>query len=323
MIKIKLTNTAFSANGETILASAVTNDVIIEHSCLNGRCGLCKAKVLSGESIATNFEFGLNDDERNNNYILTCVRTPKTDISLDLEGILGFKLEPPRILPVKIHEIEKINDEVVRVVLRFPPKVNFKFIPGQYVNIIKGDIKRSYSIASNENENLLVFYIRKYADGIMSEYFFNKASVSDLLRIEGPFGTFFLRKESKKNIVFLATGTGIAPVLSILSNKENKDILENRNIYLFHGGKFIHELILKPLFENSRLKYFPVLSKEMSVGCYSGYVQDILLAQKLDLCNTTVYACGSPNMIKESKLLLSKAGLEDNHFLSDGFFVSN
>jgi len=325
MFNIKLNNIIFTAQvGKSIFLSALENDILIEHSCLNGRCSNCKAKVIEGSSTASTFELGLNEDEKADNYILTCVREPLSELTLDLNAITGVKLEKPKTFPVKIYEILMLNESVLKLVLRFPPTTDFKFISGQYVNIIKDDVKRSYSIGGIENGNMIVFYIKKYEQGLMSEYLFNHAKSDDLLRIEGPFGTFFLRQQSKKNLILLATGTGIAPFISILTDARCTETLKNRNIYLFHGGRLKEDLILKTFLEKQQIHYFPVLSRENSSGCHNGYIQDVIINQNLDLANATVYACGSNSMIESAKkLLIEKKSLSVNQFYSDAFLVTN
>jgi CDP-4-dehydro-6-deoxyglucose reductase len=323
MFDIKLNNVTFNAQiGKSIFLSALENDILIEHSCLNGRCSNCKAKVIEGSSVASTFELGLNEDEKAENYILTCVREPLSELTLDLSAITGVKLEKPKIFSVKIHEILILNESILKLVLRFPPTAAFKFIPGQYVNIIKGDIKRSYSIGGIENGNMIVFYIKKYEEGLMSEYLFNQAKSSDLLRIEGPFGTFFLRQQNKKNLILLATGTGIAPFISILTDAKCTETLKNKNVYLFHGGRLKEDLILKTFLEKQQIHYFPVLSRENISGYHSGYVQDVIIDQNLDLADTTVYACGSNYMIEAAKKLLIEKSLNESQFYSDAFVVT-
>ncbi|WP_298247470.1 FAD-binding oxidoreductase [uncultured Christiangramia sp.] len=168
------------------------------------------------------------------------------------------------------------------------------------MNIIKGSIKRSYSVAGyNESDNSLEFYIKYYPGGALSEYWFNSASKNDLLRIEGPKGTFFIRDTSSiDNIIFLATGTGIAPVKSILEILARNHSI-SKNVYLFWGARYADELFLDPKLIYSNLNYFPVLSRDNKTLVNRGYVQNILLEKNIDLRNSMVYACGSNNMIKE------------------------
>lgn len=324
MFRLQLNNATFNGlTDRTIFQSAQEHAVLIEHSCLSGRCSSCKAKVISGCSEATVGELGLTEEEKNENYILTCVRRPTSDMVLDLDVISGVQFEKSRTLPAKIHSVSMVVDDVVKLVLRFPPNSNFKFLAGQYVNIIRGAVKRSYSIGGIDPLGMLIFYIKKYQNGEMSNYLFNESKQNDLVRIEGPLGTFFLRENSLENLVFLATGTGIAPILSILLDAKNKDILNTRNIYLFHGGRLESDLLEKDMLKDLDIFYFPTLSREKKENFNQGYIQQILMNQNLDLGKTSVYACGSTNMIEDAKTLLLSNGLPLNQFYSDAFLESN
>jgi CDP-4-dehydro-6-deoxyglucose reductase len=324
MIEIKLNNVTFEASDEkTIFQNAIEQSILINHSCLTGRCSSCKAKVKGGTTKAIENELGLSDDDKSHDYILTCVRKPTSNLILDLDVIIGVNIEKPKTIPVKIQSVALIKTDVIKLVLRYPPKVYFNFLPGQYINIIKADIKRSYSIGGIDASGNLVFYIKNYENGKMSNYLFNSAKENDLLRIEGPLGSFFLRENSLENIVFLATGTGIAPILSMLSNEVNKTSLKNKNVYLFHGGRYETDLLEKDILKEFNISYIPVLSREKRDNFFYGYVQDIVINQRIDLENTSVYACGSNNMIEDAKLLLLKNGLHRNQFYSDAFLESN
>jgi CDP-4-dehydro-6-deoxyglucose reductase len=221
-----------------------------------------------------------------------------------------------------------LTDEVIKLVLRIPPNSNFNFNSGQYVNIFKASVKRSYSIANNfNNGNQLHFFIKYYDKGLMSEYFFNKAKLNDLLRIEGPIGTFFLRNTPIKNIIFLSTGTGIAPVKAILESlisSETKYL--NKKFWIIHGARYKKDLFWNPSIKNTNLdiEYVPVLSRENEnwKGA-KGYVQHIVLNKQIDLSDSQVYACGSNEMIESAKNLLCCSGLEEINFFSDAFIQTN
>jgi CDP-4-dehydro-6-deoxyglucose reductase len=194
-------------------------------------------------------------------------------------------------------------------------------LSGQYVNFIKDDYKRSYSVANHNKSSNLVFFIKRYQGGLFSNYLFNEAKVNDLLRIEGPIGTFFLRNTDKDNIIFLATGTGIAPVKAILEqmNEDNTGLL-NKNIFLFFGGRFSEDLFWKPEFTNINVTFIPVLSRnEEGWDGSIGYVQDILLSKSINLSDAVVYACGSEKMINDSSKVLIQNGLSEDSFYSDAF----
>lgn len=329
MFEVQLKNgKVFSCDSETnILTAAKQAGFILEHSCLNARCRSCKVKVLQGEVVREQEEFVLSDEEIKEGFVLSCNAKPISNIKLDIEDLGGVKLQKSTVLSAKIDVIETIEADILRLVLRLPPSSKFKFLPGQYVNLIKGDIKRSYSIANFPREdNKIEFYIRKYNGGLMSDYFFSKARSNDLLRLEGPLGTFFYRNnESIKDIIFLATGTGIAPVKAILEGfNEDSKYLNDKNIWLFWGGRYQRDIFFNPKFNLKNFIFTPVLSRENKEWQgEKGYVQDILLKQGIDFKNAVVYACGSNNMIISAKQLLIENNLIESNFYSDAFVSSN
>lgn len=323
MFRIELKNNKhFSCDEiDTILVGAQKENVNLNYSCKTGRCQSCKAKVISGTTKAEFDEFGLSEEDEKNGFILTCVRTPTSDVVLDMDDLSDYKLESIKTLPSKINKITKISADVIELELRIPPNSTFNYLSGQYVNFIKDDYKRSYSVANYNKSANLVFFIKKYPGGVFSNYLFNEAKVNDLLRIEGPLGTFFLRNTDKKNIIFLATGTGIAPVKAILEQMNDDNTgLRSKNIFLFFGGRFSEDLFWKPEFSNINVNFIPVLSKNTEDWDGStGYVQDILLSKSINLSDSVVYACGSENMINDSNKILIQNGLSEDSFYSDAF----
>lgn len=326
MFKINLKNDIhfLCASEDTILYGAQKENITLDHSCKTGRCQSCKAKVISGTSIATVDETGLSDEDKAKGYVLTCVRTPTSDITLDVEDLSAYSLEQIRTIPSKVDKITLISSNVIELQLRMPPNASFRYLSGQYINIIKGDYKRSYSIANTHSNSNLVFFIKNYGGGKFSTYLFNEAKINDLLRIEGPIGTFFYRNTPKKNILFLATGTGIAPIKAILEqfNENNSDV-KDKNIYLFFGGRTEEDLFWSPKFNTIEVRFIPVLSRSTTdwKGA-KGYVQDVVLSTGIELSDSVLYACGSENMIRDSRTLLTNNGLSEEVFYSDAFISS-
>jgi len=328
MFKIKLKNNkTFTCDKDsTIFEAAKKSNIVLEHSCLSSRCRSCVVKVLSGNTINKEEELVLSEEDKNKNFVLSCNAKPLSDLELDIEDQGEITLFDKKIIPSKINSIEKLTDDVLKVTLRIPPNSNFKFNSGQYVNIIKGNLTRSYSIAnSSDHKNQLEFFIKKYTNGLMSAYFFNEAKINDLLRLEGPIGTFFLRDSSLKNIIFLATGTGIAPVKSILEGLEKShEQYQNKNLWVIVGARYQKDLFWEPNFKILNIKYIPVLSRQDNDwNGAKGYVQDIVLKQQIDLENSQVYACGSNDMIKSAKELFFKNNLKENNLFSDAFIQTN
>jgi len=328
MFTIKLKNNkSFQCDeNSTIFEAARKNNIILEHSCLNSRCSSCIVKVISGQTKNNEEELVLTEVQKKQKFVLSCNARPLSDLELDIEDLGDRIIYDKKIIPSKINNIEKLTDEVLKITLRLPPNSSFRFNSGQYINIIKGNITRSYSIANCSNhKNKLEFFIKKYQNGLMSKYLFEEAKINDLLRIEGPVGTFFLRDSSFKNIVFLATGTGIAPIKSILQELEESSLdYQNKIFWVIVGARYKEDLFWVPNFKKIKIKYIPVLSRqENDWNGEKGYVQDIVLKQQINLENTQVYACGSNNMINSAKELFFKNKLKENNFFSDAFVQTN
>lgn len=330
MFNIKLKNgKSFTCDSNTtIFEAAKNNGIILEHSCLTARCRSCAVQVESGTTIDKLDDLVLSAEEKSNKSILSCNAIPTSDLVLDIEDLGEIKVFEKKIIPAKIQSINKLNDTVIEVNLRLPPNSNFGYNSGQYVNITKGTIKRSYSVANGYKvSGVLTFLIKKYENGLMSNYWFDEAKVNDLLRIEGPIGSFFLRETEAENIIFLATGTGVAPIKAILESiLESPKKLLNKKIWIFSGARNEKDLCWQPneLNEILNLNYIPVLSRasEDWEG-EKGYIQDILIKKNIPLDNAQVYACGSNTMIESAKKLLTEKGLNKKNFFSDAFVATN
>jgi len=326
LIKLKNNKTFTCDKDSTIFEAAKNSNIILEHSCLSSRCRSCIVKVVSGSTIDKEEELVLTKEDKTANFVLSCNAKPLSDIELDIEDLSDITLFEKKIIPSKISIIEKLTDDILKIVLRLPPNSNFNFNSGQYVNIIKGNLTRSYSIANcSDHKNQLEFFIKNYENGLMSEYFFKEAKINDLLRLEGPIGTFFLRESSFKNIIFLATGTGVAPIKSILEGLDKfHEQYQNKNFWVIVGARYQEDLFWEPNLKNLNINYIPVLSRQVNDwNGAKGYVQNIVLKQQIDLENTQVYACGSDNMIKSAKELFLKNSLKENSFFSDAFVQTN
>jgi CDP-4-dehydro-6-deoxyglucose reductase len=330
MYKIKLANnsTFFCALNNTIFQSAQENGINLEHSCLSARCRSCAVQLISGKIKDKIDDLILSEKEKSEGWILTCNSIPLTDLVLDTEGLGQIRIFDKKIIPAKIHEIERINSNVVKVILRLPPNSNFEYYSGQYVNISRGELKRSYSIMNTYAESgLLTFLIKKYDGGSMSLYWFEQAKVNDLLRIEGPIGSFYYKESTRENLILVATGTGIAPINSILEGlSKNNSNSSNKKIWVVFGVRTEDDLVWNADEFNSLLNinFIPVLSRPTNNWTgKTGYVQDIILELGLSLEDTDVYACGSDLMIQDLQKKLYENGLSKKQFYSDAFVATN
>lgn len=327
---VKLNNgLAFEAKeGQSIVDAALSAELFFPYSCKTGRCNSCKCKVLNGKTQVLLEETGLTEAEKREGWILGCSRTASEDVVLDDVDVFPFKLPVAKTLPCRIASLEKLTEDVLRVVLRLPPTQSLVWLAGQYIDVIKEGARRSYSIANSMHgaggSHQLELHIKRLEGGWMSEYWFKQSKVNDLLRLHGPLGTFFLRDVAGKDLFFLATGTGFAPVKAILEQLETSFTnLNPRSVSVYRGAQDTAKIYCDLPNVSFALNYVPVLSRAGEGWSGSrGHVQDVLLSHGADLQNAMVYACGSDAMIAGAKTLLVNAGLDASRFFSDAFVCS-
>ena len=312
-----------SKNGETILESALSSGIVFEYSCKSGQCGTCKTTLLEGEVIEIQEQLALNKEDVNNQF-LTCCCVAASDILIDATDLSAMHGIEVKILPTRINSLELLSEDIMQVKLRVPPSSNFVFLEGQFIDIIgPNSIRRSYSIASISSNKEIILLIKRVKNGEFSNYWFNKAKSNDLLRIEGPKGTFFLRDRAKP-LVFLATGTGIAPIISILDRLDSDpDFNQTEGISLFWGNRVQQDFVWKSNFKKINVNFFPIISrKDDEWKGKTGYVQDVALSIFDSVQKINVYACGASEMINSAKVGFIRAGLSEKDFYSDAFVQS-
>ena len=327
-VSISSGKTFFASGEETLLDAAQRTGITLPYSCKTGRCSTCKARIASGNTVARHEELGLTEAERKAGWILSCVRSAATDLQLEIEDLSDFAFYPTRTSACRIHSIDRVASNVIKVVLRFPAAAEQRFHPGQYVDVIgHGGLRRSYSIANAPSaQSRIELHIRKVAGGAMSRYWFDEAKINDLLRVNGPLGTFFLRNLADRNLVFLATGTGIAPVKAMLeglSSRMDADAEQPRSVWVFWGNRDAEDLYWSPSDVPFPHRFVPVLSRAGADWKGArGHVQQAAMAQMQDWENATVYACGSDTMIHAAHQALVAKGLPARQFYSDAFVCS-
>ena len=324
MNKVTLSNGVefMCSETQTILEAAKASNVAIEHSCRSGRCGVCSAQLSKGETKALVVEESLSKGDFLSGKVLTCCRTPLTDIKLDIDDLGEIGSLRTLTLPCRVESIGLFNDDVLSIVLRLPPNSDFVFLPGQYLDLINGDVRRSYSIANAPRaDGKIELQVKRVVHGLMSAILFSETKENDLFRIEGPLGTFAYRDDGEENIILMATGTGIAPIKALLETFSGD--VSQKNIFVVWGARFKKDfyLNLENLMGNHQL--VPVLSRENCDGFFYGYVQEAVLSLGLDLAKSSVYACGSAVMIKDARDCLIKAGIVAKRFHSDAFVSSS
>jgi CDP-4-dehydro-6-deoxyglucose reductase len=333
MPTIRLANgTHFEAErGTSMLDAALSAGVVLEHSCRTGRCGSCKARRVHGTTAHLRAPQSLTDDELARGWILTCTDEATADVQLDIEDLGALVGIQTRVTPARIDTLEHLSD-VVKVTLRLPPKSPFRFLAGQYIDVTgPSGARRSYSIASAAaSPERVELQIRRVDGGQLSAYWFEQAKPNDLLRFNGPLGTFFMRPVAGLDLIFLATGTGIAPIVSMLHQLRGMPQAEcPRSVTLYWGGRELQDHYLDPTSLLEGLRYVPVVSRgDVSWHGARGHVQDVLIhdvahGRAPPLAGAAVYACGSEAMIHGARNLLADNGLPPRSFHSDAFVSSD
>lgn len=321
------TGRTFAADSTVSTLNAARNGgVTLEYSCRAGRCGISKAPLLAGTAELLRPEASLSTAEVRDGLILTCCRAATSDVVLDVEPLdrlAGFEI---KTMPSRIVSIDRLTPDIVKVVLKVPPSSPMRFLPGQYVDVLADGVRRSYSLASVPRaDGLPELIIKRYPGGHMSAYWFERAKPHDLIRIEGPFGTFFLREEGPVNIVFLATGIGIAPIKALIEELAADPARAARHLLsVFWGNREAENFCWDPVDLGLDVDFHRLLSgPDTSWGGKRGYVHDAAVHNGIDPGNTVVYACGSSAMIASAREKLLALGLPAKCFFSDAFVSSN
>jgi len=328
MPQISLTSgTVFTGSSDiSILDAATSAGVLLSYSCKTGRCSTCKCKVRSGQTRELYAETGLTEQEKEEGWILGCVRSAETDVIIEVDDLGGVVLPVVKTVPCRISHLLLLAPDVIQIKLRLPPNTEFSFIPGQYIDVIgPGGVRRSYSLSNASfADKYLDLHIRAVDGGAMSQYWFGQANVNDLLRLNGPLGTFFLRDVAGLDLVFLATGTGFAPVKAMLESIHNLAPAHAPNsVTVLWGGRTPQDIYFDVERISGDFRFIPVLSRaDDQWSGARGYVQQALLSGLPDLQHAAVYACGSEAMIRDARATLILAGLPANRFYSDAFVRS-
>lgn len=317
---------------ETLLGAAIRQGVGLPYGCKDGACGSCKSKLLEGRVIhGAHQPKTLTPEEEAAGFVLTCCATPQTDCTLEARTVPGAGEFPVLKLPSRVLSLTKPATDVAVLRLQLPANQNFQFHAGQYVEFILRDgARRSYSMA-NAPHNLgtpaaIELHIRHMPGGKFTDHVFGAMKEKDILRMEGPFGSFFLREDSDKPIVLLASGTGFAPIKAIIERIEHLDL--NRPVTLYWGCRsqadlYLHDWALQAAARLPQLRYVPVLSEPRAEDGWTGrtgFVHQAVMADFPDLGGHQVYACGAPIVVESAQRdFVATCRLPAEEFYADSF----
>ena len=330
-VTIKPSDHVFTVNeGETVLDAALRGGFIISYGCRNGACGSCKGRLLEGRLDYGHYqEHALPDVEKEAGMALFCQARPLTDLVISTREVGGAAGIEIRKLPARVHKMERFAPDVMGLQLKLPANDRLQFLAGQYIDLLlPGNTRRSFSMASAPHDDaFLQLHLRNYG-GTFSKHVFGKMKERDILRFEGPFGTFFLREDSDKPMILLASGTGFAPIKAIVEHALHKRL--QRPITLYWGCRVRADLYLNELAERWQrehgIHYVPVLSDAQPGDHWTGrtgLVHRAVMEDFPDLSGFQVYACGSPMMVEAAhRDFTAQCRLPEDEFYSDSFTPS-
>jgi len=317
---------------ETLLSAAIRQGVGLPYGCKDGACGSCKSRLLEGRVIhGAHQTRALPPDEEAAGLILPCCATPQTDCTIEARTVPGAGEFPVLKLPSRVASVERPAPDVAVLRMQLPAAQNFQYHAGQYVEFILRDgARRSYSMANAPHRlgtpPAIELHIRHMPGGKFTDHVFGALKEKDILRMEGPFGSFFLREDSDKPMVLLASGTGFAPIKAIVERIEHLAL--TRPVRLYWGCRsksdlYLHDWALAAAARLPQLEYVPVLSEPRPEDGWSGrtgLVHAAVMADLPDLSGHQVYACGAPIMVESAQRDFSaRCGLPAEEFYADSF----
>ena len=314
---------------ETVLDAALRQGVNLRYGCRNGACGACKGKLLSGEVHYEEEPIALTDEDKELNLHLFCQALPDSELTIEVEEIDLEHAVEIKSLPCRVQEMRPLADDVMQLFIKLPASERLQFLPGQYIDILLEDGRhRSFSIANApHNDEFLELHIRLVDGGQFTPRVFNSMQEKDLLRIEGPHGSFFFREDSDKDLLLVAGGTGFAPIKGIVEHLLSEKC--SRPVYLYWGARTQADLYMAGLVEqwaaeNANIHFIPVLSQaDDTWNGRKGYVHEAVLADFDDLSVFDIYSCGPPAMIKAAETSFAEKGMAKDRFYYDSFDYAN
>ena len=313
--------------GQTILEAALSQGVPYPHGCRSGNCGACKSRLYAGDvEMSPYSEYALSDDEKADGLVLACRSVPWEDAEIGWLGKEDFISHPLRKMVCKVAAIDDLTHDIHRIQLEIVAGGPFAFTAGQYASVtFDGQPARDYSMASLPKDPALEFHIRRVPGGAVSNFVGDKLQPGDDVRVEGPFGSSWLRDAHRGPILALAGGSGLAPVKSTVEQALANDMLQD--IHLYFGVRDERDLYLEDHFErlaeNHRtLRFTPVLS-EPSTGTArrKGFLHEAIRADFGDLDGAKAYLAGPPPMVEAATETLKKLGLRAEDIHADAFYT--
>ena len=331
-VTVQPSGRTYTANAdEALLAAAIRSGIGLPYGCKDGACGSCKCKKIEGTVVHGPHQLkALSHEEEAAGFILTCCGVAHSDIVIESRQVTDESAFPVKRMPARLSSFAKASHDVMVMRLQLPAADVFKYHAGQYVEFLLRDgDRRAYSMANaphTQAENASIeLHLRHMPGGKFTDHVFGAMKEKEIMRVEGPFGSFYLREDSTKPMVLLASGTGFAPIKAMIEHMQFKRI--TRPAVLYWGGRrpadlYLHDWVMARVAEMPNLRYIPVISDALPEDAWTGrtgFVHKAVLQDMPDLSAYQVYACGAPIVVDSAQADYIAAGLPAEEFFADSF----
>ena len=312
---------------QTILEAGLARGINLPYGCQKGFCGNCRAKIQSGSVDYAQQPAKLSDDDIAEGWAFLCSAHPVSDVHVAVALVNQESDIEKRILPCKVNSMRKLADDVMLLQLKLGEDQSLLFLPGQYIDILlENGKRRSFSIANDaQNLSTIDLHIRHVPGGLFTDHVFTDMREKELLRIEGPLGGFYFHEQQQRPLIFMAGGTGFAPIKAIIEHLIAKGV--KLPLYFYWGARaradlYLHELAEEWTRQHPHIHYIPVLSDPLPTDQWqgrSGYVHEAVCQDFADLSAYDIYTCGPPVMIQAAEKAFAAQGMDKAHFYYDAF----
>ncbi|KPF94812.1 hypothetical protein IP86_21040 [Rhodopseudomonas sp. AAP120] len=316
--------TSFSCErGETILAAAKRQAINLASACENGACGACKSEVVAGAVDHDDRASALTRTDLALGKALLCCAYARSDLTIKATEIALRSDQPAATVPARVVRLQRLSPSVVGLTLRFPPGMSPAFKPGQFVGIEWQGRLRSFSIANAARaDGTIDLHIGRVQNGQFTSHVFETLTEGAILRLAGPFGEFGIA-DDQRPMLFVAGGTGIAPIVSMLQALAPS--APRQPIRLYWGCRTSREFYASAQIDDVAATFADfrcvqvVSDDDQQWGGRSGFVHDIVRSDVPDLCQFDVYACGNPLLVRAMEDVAIEGGVPPAHFFADSF----
>lgn len=316
--------------GETILDAALRQGFALNYSCRGGSCGACRGKLLDGQVSYKDRPLCLSDEDEKDGVAVFCQAELSGDAVIEAREIGFVKELRIQKYPCRVASHKQLAHDVMQIFLKIPPTSRMAFFAGQYIDIIlKDGRRRSFSIANAPHDDEFIeLHVRHVPGGVFTGYVFDRIQEKDLLRFEGPLGSFVMREESERPLIFVAGGTGFAPIKGLVEHLIAEG--STRPIHLYWGVRAKRDLYMDELAQSwadqhDHISYTPVLSEAIEEDSWqgaTGFVHECVLAEHADLAPFDIYVSGPPALVRTAESDFAKHGMDVDHFYFDSFEFS-